>query len=59
MSILNPNGTTLASTLVSAGGGNINAAPLPANGTYTVVIDPSEGKTVSLTLTITELAPVS
>ena len=54
VSILRPNGITLASKLVFSKGRSIHTDPLPDTGTYTIVIDPKEAKTVSLTLTLSE-----
>jgi YD repeat-containing protein len=52
VSILRPDGTTLASTIISTGGSDIETDPLPVTGTYTVVVDPPRALTVSLTLTL-------
>jgi YD repeat-containing protein len=54
VSILHPEGTTLASRLVFSKGRSIHTDPLPDSGTYTIVVDPQEAKTVSLTLTLSE-----
>ena len=35
-------------------GRSIHTDPLPDTGTYTIVVDPQEAKTVSLTLTLSE-----
>jgi YD repeat-containing protein len=53
-SILHSNETTLVSRLVISKGRGIHTDPLPDSGIYTVVIDPHEAKTVSLTLTLSE-----
>src|SRR5262249_18720214 len=54
VSILHPDGTTLASTFVTSSGRGIHPDPLPATGTYTIVVNPQDAKTVSLTLTLSE-----
>jgi YD repeat-containing protein len=54
VSILHPDGTTLASRVVTSSGRGIHTDPLPATGTYTIVVDPQDVKTVSLTLTLSE-----
>jgi YD repeat-containing protein len=52
--ILHPNGTTLASKNVFESGIGIHTDPLPDTGTYTIVVDPHDAKTLSLTLTLSE-----
>jgi hypothetical protein len=52
VSILRPDGTTLASTSISTNGSDINTGPLPDTGTYTIVVNPPGILTVSLTLTL-------
>ena len=47
-------GQRLASKLVTSSGRGIHMDPLPATGTYTIVVDPQDAKTVSLTLTLSE-----
>src|SRR5262249_20617157 len=54
VSILHPDETTLASGLVTSSGRGIHTDPLPDTGTYTIVVDPQDAKTVSLTLTLSE-----
>jgi YD repeat-containing protein len=54
VSFLHPDGTTLASRLVFSKGRSIHTDPLPDTGTYTIVVDPQEAKTVRLTLTLSE-----
>lgn len=54
VSILHPDGTTLASRVVTSSGRGIHMDPLPATGTFTIVVDPQDAKTVSLTLTLSE-----
>jgi hypothetical protein len=53
VSILNPDGTTLAPAItVSKSGGFIDTKTLPATGTYTIVVDPRLSYTGSMTLTL-------
>jgi uncharacterized protein (TIGR03437 family) len=54
VTILRPDETTLASRLVGRNGDDIDTDPLPETGTYTILVDPQDGKTVSLTLTLSE-----
>jgi hypothetical protein len=52
VTLLNQDGTVLASTSVGRGGGGLKApSPLPANGTYTVIVDPSSTHTGAITVT--------
>jgi hypothetical protein len=52
VTLLNQDGTVLASTTVGRGGGGLKApSPLPANGTYTVIVDPSGTYTGAMTVT--------
>ena len=53
-SILHPDGTTLASNFVFSKGRSIHAGPLPDTGTHTIIVDPQDANTVSLTLTLSE-----
>jgi hypothetical protein len=52
VSILRPDGTTLASTSITPAGSDITTEPLPDTGTHTIVVDPAGFLTVSLTLTL-------
>lgn len=53
VTLLKPDGTTLASTtLGTAGGGLEPPGTLPATGTYTLVVDPSGTNTGNITLTL-------
>ncbi len=52
VSILKPDGTTLASSTFGNGGGTISAT-LPTTGTYTIVVDPQSSYTGSATLRLT------
>jgi YD repeat-containing protein len=55
VAILNPDGSTLASTSVSSGSGYIDTTVLPAAGTYTVVVDPSVGYIGSMVLDLSSV----
>ncbi|MFL6048689.1 MAG: S8 family serine peptidase [Gaiellales bacterium] len=46
-----PDGSTFATFYVSSSGGFLDTRMLPATGTYTIVIDPSGGLPVTMTLT--------
>ena len=50
--IKKPDGTTLASSIFDSGGGFIDVQTLPVTGTYTVVADPWDTATGSVTLTL-------
>ena len=52
VSILAPDGTTVRSTQIFRPGGDIDTDPLPATGTYTIVIDPEQAATGSVTLNL-------
>lgn len=52
ITLLNQDGTVLASTSVGRGGGGLKApSPLPATGTYTIVVDPTSNHTGTITVT--------
>jgi YD repeat-containing protein len=53
ISILNPNGSTLASTGVCGISGFLNPIALPTKGTYTLVVSPQNGGTGSANVTLT------
>lgn len=54
VSLLKPDGTTLASTSISTSGGSLDpTTTLPTTGTYTIVVDPDGLATGSMTLTLT------
>ena len=58
VSILKPDGTTLiAPTNVGTSGGFIDAATLPASGSYTILVDPQGTATGSITLTLYDVLP--
>jgi uncharacterized protein YceK len=52
ITILNPDGTTLANTVMNPNTMFQNPVALPVNGTYTLVIAPQNGITGSVTVTI-------
>ena len=53
VSILNPNGSSLvAPTFVGTGGEFIDTKTLPVTGTYTILVDPQDMNTGSMTLTL-------
>lgn len=56
VAIKNPDGTSLASTNLSSSVGFIDTQTLPADGSYTIVIDPSNASTGSATLTLYAVA---
>jgi YD repeat-containing protein len=55
LKILNPDGTTLFSTSIAASGSVIESPTLPANGLYTIAIDPQGTNIGSITLTVSDL----
>lgn len=57
ISILNPNGTTLASQGCVNANNFIDTQVLPTTGTYTVLVDPDSNGTGSLTLTVYDVPP--
>lgn len=57
LTVLRPNGTSLAGTRVSAGT-TLNLANLPETGTYSVFIDPDSGATSTLTATLVPIQSV-
>lgn len=56
VAIKNPDGTTLQSNIVSASGGFIDTQTLPADGAYTILVDPANASTGSVTLTLYAVA---
>lgn len=53
LTVLNPDGSQLATTsLCYQSGGTLSNLTLPANGTYTVVVDPQGPQTGAVTLTL-------
>lgn len=56
VALKNPDGTTLESNIVSASGGFIDTETLPANGAYTILVDPTNASTGSVTLTLYAVA---
>ena len=60
VSILNPNGTTLASTgSVGTGGGFIDTRTLGTTGTYTILVDPASTNTGNMTLNLFNVVHVA
>ncbi len=53
LSILNPNGSTLASTNTCGLNGSIGPTSLPSSGTYTVVVAPGAGGVGTATVSLT------
>lgn len=54
VSMLNPDGTTVVSTLIGTSGGSLDpTTTLPTTGTYTIVVDPTGLATGAMTLTLT------
>ncbi len=52
VSMLKPDGTTVATTTIGTGGGSLDPAALPVAGTYTIVLDPASTYTGSATVTL-------
>jgi len=52
VSILRPDGRTLAGTTVGTNGGFIDTQTLPSTGTYTILVDPQSSPTGAATLTL-------
>ena len=53
LSILGPDGSSVSGpTLMSSGGGFVDATTLPKSGTYTIVLDPQGAATGSFTLNL-------
>jgi hypothetical protein len=58
VSINRPNGSRLVAPLgVSSGQGLIDGTTLPSTGTYTIVVDPYQSATGTVTLTLFDLPP--
>jgi subtilisin family serine protease len=57
VSIVNPDGSTLASATVGTGGGFIDTRVLSQTGTYTIVVAPKSSYTGSITLTLYNVPP--
>ena len=55
VSILRPDGVTLASKFFSTGGTLLDGTPLPTTGTYTIVVDPSDALTGTATLKLADV----
>ncbi len=57
VSIMKPDGTSLASNVVDSSGGFIDTQTLPVSGTYTVSADPTNASTGSVTLQLYDVLP--
>ena len=57
VSILKPDGAILTSSIFDSAGGFIDVKTLPVAGTYTVLIDPWETTTGSVTVTLYDVPP--
>jgi hypothetical protein len=56
VSISTPDGTVLVSpTFIGTNGGTLDTPPLPATGTYTILVDPGGTSTGSITLTLSQV----
>jgi YD repeat-containing protein len=54
VSMLKPDGTTLVSATIGTAGGSLDpTTTLPVTGTYTILVDPANAYTGSMTLTLT------
>ena len=56
VSVLRPDGTSLASTTLITGDSDIDVGPLPETGSYAVVVAPPAGFSVRLSLQLTRVA---
>ncbi len=59
VSIVKPDGTNLIDPTWTNGGGYFDVRVLPATGTYTIVVDPENGNTGSMSFTLFEVLPDS
>ncbi len=59
VSILKPDGTSLASLWVTTSGGFIDTKTLPVSGTYTILVNPSSTNTGNMTLTLYDTAEIT
>jgi hypothetical protein len=57
VSILRPDGRSLATVTVGTNGGFLDATALPSAGTYTVLVDPQSTNVGSATLTLHDVPP--
>ena len=57
IAIKKPDGTTLSSTTVDFSGGFIDTKTLPVTGTYTLLVDPNDTATGTVTLTLYDVPP--
>ena len=56
-SIINPDGTNLINPSWGSGGIYFDVRTLPLDGTYTILIDPENGNTGNITLTLYDVPP--
>jgi hypothetical protein len=54
ITVFNPDSTVLLSSSVNLIGADIDFPPLPQTGTYTLLVDPADDNTGSMTLTLSE-----
>jgi YD repeat-containing protein len=59
VSIINPDGTYFINPSWTNGGGYFDVRALPATGTYTIVVDPENANTGSMSFTLFEVLPDS
>ncbi len=59
VSLIAPDGTTVASMLSSNNGGVLDPVLLPAAGTYTILINPNANRTGSITLALNAIEDVT
>jgi Big-like domain-containing protein len=56
VSLVKPDGTTLAGVTTFGAGGFLDAQTLPMNGTYTILVDPAGSETGSVTVSLFSVA---
>ena len=57
VSLVHPNGATLASAFVASNGSFVDATTLPVAGTYTINVAPLSGSVGAMTLTLYDVPP--
>jgi hypothetical protein len=57
LTLLQPDGKSLASANLGASGGFLDATTLPATGTYTLLVDPTGAATGGATLSLVDVPP--
>jgi subtilisin family serine protease len=57
ISLLQPNGSSIATTYVGTSGGFLDTRTLPATGAYTISVDPLANATGSMTLALYDVPP--